>query len=108
MLTNMNEASGCELIFLDFENDTGQVYRAPAGAGAWALREVSGDRLIVGTFYDGMFMVFDLKQMQFDTNHRISGRELHLGLGAGQRWSSVWRHLRRRQAAAPWILKPTK
>lgn len=64
-LTNMNEVAGAELIFIDYERDTGQVFRAPAGAGGWALCEVPGDRLIVGTFYDGKFMVFDLKQMAF-------------------------------------------
>lgn len=65
VLTNMNEDTGCELIFVDFEKDTGQVYRAPAGSGSWALNEVPGDRLVVGTFYDGVFMVFDLRKMEF-------------------------------------------
>src|SRR5256885_10014034 len=54
VLTNMNEISGCELIFIDFENNTGKVYRAPAGQGAWALQQV-GEKLIVGTYYDGQF-----------------------------------------------------
>jgi len=65
VLSNMNENSGAELIFVDFENDTGKVYRAPAGAGAWGLIEVPGDRLVVSTFYDGVFMVFDLNKMEF-------------------------------------------
>lgn len=65
VLSDMNENSHAELLFVDFENNTGRAYRAPAGAGAWALKEVPGDRLIVGTFYDGVFMVFDLKKMEF-------------------------------------------
>src|SRR5579871_1169481 len=65
VLTNMNETSGAELMFIDFIRNTGRTFHAPAGAGSWALNEVPGDRLIVGTFYDGQFMVFDLKQMQF-------------------------------------------
>jgi len=65
VLTNMNETSGMELLFVDFENDTARVFRAPAGAGSWALNEVSGDRLVVGTYYDGVFMVFDLRAMSF-------------------------------------------
>ncbi len=65
VLSDMNEHSHAELLFIDFENDTGRAYQAPAGAGAWALKEVSGDRLIVGTFYDGVFMVFDLNKMRF-------------------------------------------
>src|SRR4051812_48994962 len=62
---NMNEITGCELIFIDFKADTGKTYHAPNGAGAWALNRVPGDRLVVGTFYDGHFMVFDLKTMKF-------------------------------------------
>ncbi|MBN1344376.1 MAG: hypothetical protein JXQ73_16935 [Phycisphaerae bacterium] len=65
VLTNMNEVEHMELIFIDPEKDEGRVFRAPAGAGSWALREVAGDRLVVGTYYDGVFMVFDLKQMAF-------------------------------------------
>jgi len=29
---------------------------------SWALNEVPGNRLVVGTYFDGMFMVFDLKR----------------------------------------------
>jgi hypothetical protein len=60
VLTNMNETVGMELIFIDPEADRGEVYRAPAGSGAWALLSVPGDRLAVGTFYDGAFMLFDV------------------------------------------------
>lgn len=65
VLSDMNETSNSELLFVDFENDTGKAYRAPAGSGSWALKEVPGDRLIVATFYDGVFMVFDLNKMEF-------------------------------------------
>lgn len=65
VLTNMNEDTGCELIFVDFENDTAEIFRAPAGSGSWALMEVPGDRLVVGTFYDGALMIFDLNKMEF-------------------------------------------
>lgn len=65
VLSNMNENSGAELIFVDYQNDTAKVYRAPAGAGAWGLNEIPGDRLVVSTFYDGVFMIFDLKKMEF-------------------------------------------
>ncbi|MFH1743628.1 MAG: hypothetical protein ABIH23_31880 [bacterium] len=65
VLANDNETYGCELLYIDFENDTGKMYPAPAGAGSWALLEVPGDKLVVGTFYDGVFMVFDLKEKKF-------------------------------------------
>src|SRR5438876_5007707 len=57
VLSNTNETSGVELIFIDFAANTGQTFRAPAGQGAWALNQVPGDRLIVGTYYDGKMMV---------------------------------------------------
>jgi len=73
VLCNTNEYSHMELIFLDFERNTAKVYPAPAGAGAWALIEVPSDRLIVGTHYDGMFMVFDLKKMEFVKTVKFPG-----------------------------------
>lgn len=68
VLTNTNEHSGCSLIFIDFEKNTGKVIKAPAGEGAWGLNEVPGDRLVVGTYDErasAAFMVFDLKKMEF-------------------------------------------
>ena len=62
VISNMNEDTGAELIFIDFENNTARVYSAPAGKGFYALNEVPDDRLIIGTFYDCTFMVFDLKR----------------------------------------------
>ncbi|HEY3268818.1 MAG TPA: hypothetical protein VGM37_18015 [Armatimonadota bacterium] len=64
-LTNMNENTRCELLFIDFHRNAGTAYRAPAGDGSWALNEVPGRRLVVGTYYDGRFMVFDLEKMAF-------------------------------------------
>src|SRR4051812_35228530 len=65
VLSNTNETSGVELIFVDFKHNTAKKYPAPAGSGAWLLNRVPGDRLIVGTYYDGKLMVFDLKAMAF-------------------------------------------
>ncbi len=36
VLTNTNEATNVELIFIDTATGEGEVYRAPTGAGAWA------------------------------------------------------------------------
>jgi streptogramin lyase len=65
VLSNTNEISGVELIFIDFAANTERTFRAPAGQGAWSLNEVPGKRLVVGTYYDGKMMVFDLKTMSF-------------------------------------------
>jgi outer membrane protein assembly factor BamB len=83
VLADTNEATGVELIFVDFERDTATSYRAPAGAGAWALLEVHGDRLIVGTFYDGKFMVFDLKAMKFTATASFPGESYVWNLAIG-------------------------
>src|SRR5437762_3344756 len=58
VLTNMNEITGAELIFIDIAASTGKTYRAPAGQGAWALNPISANRLAGGTFYDGASMIF--------------------------------------------------
>jgi streptogramin lyase len=80
---NMNENTGCEVLFIDFRANTGKTYRAPNGAGAWALNRVPGDRLVVGTFYDGHFMVFDLKAMKFTQSVRFPGEEYIWNLALG-------------------------
>jgi hypothetical protein len=74
-LTNMNEVSGAELILIDIDKDTAEVYRAPAGAGSWNVREVSDDRLVIGTFYDGTFLIFDLKTKRFAHHVRFAREE---------------------------------
>lgn len=83
VLSNMNENSNAELIFLDFEHDTAKVYRAPAGAGAWALKKAPGERLVVGTFYDGAFMVFDTKKMEFVKVSTFPGEQYIWNLAIG-------------------------
>lgn len=83
VLTNMNEMSGAELIFIDPAANTGRSYRAPKGAGSWALKEIAGDRLAVGTFYDGQFMIFDLRQMKFVRSVGFPGEEYIWNLAMG-------------------------
>lgn len=83
VLSDTNEDSGAKLIFLDFDRDEAQVVQAPAGSGAWALSEVAGDRLIVGTFYDGMFMVFDLVKMEFVKTIKFPGESYIWNLAIG-------------------------
>src|SRR5688500_6683007 len=58
VLTNTNEITNAELIFIHIEAGTGEVYRAPTGAGAWALQKLPGSQLAVGTYYNGTFLIF--------------------------------------------------
>ena len=108
VLTNMNENSGCELIFLDFENDTGKVYRAPAGAGSWALNEVPGDRLIVGTFF---ITLVPFVYMNADHVNMIYLAQVIQGIGSGlafPTWLGLWStHLDRKHESFEWSLYST-
>lgn len=82
-ITNMNEVSGAELILIDTERDTGELIHAPAGAGCWAIIEAPNDRLVLGTFYDGHFMVCDLKQKKFVQHARFPKEEYIWNLAYG-------------------------
>jgi len=84
VLTNMNETAGMELIFIDFRRDTARTVRASAGSGSWALLQVPGDRLVVGTFYDGKFMVFDLRKMEFVRTSDLPGESYIWNLALGK------------------------
>lgn len=73
ILLNDNEAAHCELLYIDFEKNTAESYFAPAGAGSWCGIEVPGDFLVVGTFYDGALMGFDLRAKKFTKVVRVPG-----------------------------------
>ncbi len=75
VLSNSNETTGVELIFIDFAANTAKKFVAPAGQGAWLLNPVPGDRLVVGTYYDGNLMIFDLKKMEFVKAMRFEKEE---------------------------------
>lgn len=64
-MVDMNEITGAELLMIDLITGKGISYKCPRGQGGWALMKVPGDRLIIGTFYDGQYMVFDLNKKQF-------------------------------------------
>ncbi|HZZ41688.1 MAG TPA: PQQ-binding-like beta-propeller repeat protein [Tepidisphaeraceae bacterium] len=75
-MMNMNENSGAELLMVDFASNHGSLYRAPAGAGAWALIKIpDSNQLIAGTFYDGSFMSFDLGKMAWGKSARAGNQQ---------------------------------
>ncbi|MBI4578049.1 MAG: hypothetical protein HY718_00010, partial [Planctomycetes bacterium] len=84
VLMNDNEAYGCELLYIDYENDKGRMFPAPAGAGSWTVIEVPGDRLVIGTFYDGAFMIFDLQAMKFIKAVKFPGEQYIWNLVLGK------------------------
>ncbi len=84
IITNDNEAQGLELFTVDFERNAGEMHLAPAGAGAWALAEVPGDRLLIGTFFGGDIVVFDLKTRKFIKTAKFPGEEYILTLTPGK------------------------
>lgn len=73
VITNTNESFHVELIFIDAETDSAQIYRALAGAGAWCLIPLEGNRLALGTYYDGMFLVFDVARREWIQSIKFSG-----------------------------------
>ena len=84
VMVDMNETTGAELLFIDFEKNTGKKFHCPGGSGSWALNEVPGDRLVIGTFYDGKFMVFDLKKMEFIKDVSFPGESYIWNLALGK------------------------
>ena len=83
IMANSSEGSGLELFVIDVEQNTSRVIKAPAGQGAWAIREVPGDRLIIGTYYDGSFLVFDLVKMEFTHTVKVPGEQYIWNLALG-------------------------
>ncbi len=75
VITNTNENANVELIFIDAKTDTGHVYRAPAGSGAWALKKLPGNRLAIGTYYDGMFLIFDVPTRKWVRQVKFPGED---------------------------------
>ena len=75
IVTNSSEVSGLELLVIDVQQDTARMIKAPAGQGAWGILEVPGDRLVIGTYYDGTFLVFDLRKMEFIQAVKAPGEE---------------------------------
>jgi len=61
----MNETSGGELISIDMLNDTAEIFQWPAGDGSWNILPLSDDRLAISTYYDGKFLVFDMRSREW-------------------------------------------
>jgi len=83
LLLNDNETYHCEVISVDFANDRGEVFTGPAGSGSWCGIEVPGDRFVIGTFYDGVFMVFNLKSKTFEKVVKFPGEQYIWNLALG-------------------------
>ena len=75
ILTNMNEAANMELIRIDVAKGTAKVVVAPAGSGAWALDPIGDDRVAVGTYYDGTWMVHDLRSGAWTAKAKFPGED---------------------------------
>lgn len=84
VVSNSSEEAGLELIFIDIDANTGRVFRAPDGQGSWCIREVPGDRLVISTYYDGKFLVFDLNTMQFTRAALVPGEQYIWNVAIGR------------------------
>jgi hypothetical protein len=75
VLTNTNEITNVELIFIDIEAGTGETYPAPTGSGAWALQKLPGNQLGVGTYYNGTFLIFDVPSRKWVKSVKFPGED---------------------------------
>lgn len=64
-VVNMNEISNMELILIDPEKNDGCVFHAPNGKGSWGMLRAPNDTIVIGSFYNGEFAVFDLRKIEF-------------------------------------------
>lgn len=83
VLTNTNEITHVELIFIDVETGAGEVYPAPTGAGAWALQKLPGNQLVIGTYYNGMFLIFDIPTRKWIKEIKFPGEDYVYGFAIG-------------------------
>ncbi len=84
VLADMNETSGAELILIELASGAARSYRAPAGQGSWALLDAGEGKLVVGTFYDGRFMVFDMRRRRFVGTVPFAGESYIWNLAVGK------------------------
>lgn len=84
VVSDMNETTGAELLLINLADRSGKVVHAPGGSGSWALCETPGDRMIVGTFYDGRMMVFDLNRGVFTASVPFPGETYIWNLAIGK------------------------
>lgn len=75
VLTNMNEAANMELVCIDVAAGTAEVVRAPAGSGSWALNHLGDGKMVVGTYYDGTWMLYDLKRKAWVGTGKFPGED---------------------------------
>jgi len=83
VLLSNNEIHGCEMISIDFTGGIGDLFTLPSGSGSWDIRQVSGNLLVMGTFYNGHFIVFDLGKKQTIQDIDIPGESYIWNLSAG-------------------------
>lgn len=82
-LTNMNETSKGELIEIDFERNQATAHVWPAGDGSWGVIEIPGDRLAVSTYFDGKFLIFDLREKRITHVHDFPGESYIWNMALG-------------------------
>lgn len=66
ILSNFAAGETGSIIFIDPQNNTGESYTLPIGAGAWGLVNWHNEKLIIGTCTEQAYLhVFDLKTRTF-------------------------------------------
>lgn len=60
LLSSAVEAGGAALIMTAIDENASVMQQIPDTAGAWAMAPMKGDRVAIGTYYDGAIHIFDL------------------------------------------------
>ena len=73
LLTSAAEAGGAALVLVSLEDKACITLPIPGTAGAWALAPMRGDRVAIGTYYDGDIHIYSLPENKFTAAVDIPG-----------------------------------
>ncbi len=73
LLTSAAESGGAVLALVALEDKASVSYAVPDTAGAWALAPMRGDRVAIGTYYDGAVHIYSLSENKFVETVDIPG-----------------------------------
>ena len=62
LLTSSAELGGALLVIIALENNANISLQIPGTAGAWAMAPMKGDRVAIGTYFDGSIHIYNLPE----------------------------------------------
>ena len=83
LLTSSAELGGAALVVTALENNASISLQIPGTAGAWALAPMKGDRVAIGTYFDGSIHVYTLPENKITDVVDIPGEDYVWNLTEG-------------------------